>query len=244
MLERYFLFRDRKALVMPLVGAIGYVLLANFALILAFGDAVLRHMLESMLTASGVEPLLYLNLAFMCNRALQRMYFVGCYYGPAHAGLSLVRAPLNNLINFFASMRAWRLFIAHARTGKKLAWDKTAHTYPDTLSFAAKALGAFALCSILFLVAPRDGIAAPPPLMDRASALVGEAYKAMERGELERAMRLASDASKLAPGHASVLLLQAYILARQNRPLEALERIRNVAPADLGPWGLSHRGYL
>jgi bacteriophage N4 adsorption protein B len=242
MLERYFLFRDRKVLVMPLVGTAAYLLLANFALVFAFGDDVLRHVLESML--AGVEPLLYLNLASMCNRALQRMYFVGRYYGPAHAALSVVRAPLNNFINFFAAMRAWRLFVAHALTGKKLAWDKTAHVYPDTLAFAAKALGVFALCSTLFLATPENSIAAPPPLSGRASTLVGEAHKAMERGELERAMRLASEALKLAPGHASVLLLQAYILARQDRPLEALERIRTLPAADLGPWGLSHRGYL
>ncbi len=244
MLERYFLFRDRKVLVMPLVGTAAYLLLANFALVIAFGNDALRHVLESMLAVAGVEPLLYLNLAFMCNRALQRMYFVGRYYGPAHAALSVVRAPLNNLINFFAAMRAWRLFVAHALTGKKLAWDKTAHVYPDTLAFAAKALGVFALCSTLFLATPENSLAAPPPLTDRAATLAGDAYKAMERGELEVAMRLASEASKLAPGHASVLLLQAYILARQDRPGEALDRIRALPPADLGPWGLSHRGYL
>src|SRR5918999_4688187 len=242
LLERYFLFRDRKVLVMPLIGAAAYVLLATFGLLLAFGDEVLRHVLESML--AGVEPLLYLNLAFMCNRALQRMYFVGRYYGPAHAALSLVRAPLNNFINLFAAMRAWRLFVAHLLTGKKLAWDKTAHVYPDMPALAAKALGVFALCATLFLALPQASLAAPPPLSDRAAALVGDGYKAMERGELDRATRLAAEALKLAPGHASVLLLQAYILARQDRPLEALERIRKVPAEDLGPWGLSHRGYL
>ena len=242
LLERYFLFRDRKVLVMPLVGAVAYLLLANFALILAFGDAVLRHVLESMVAA--VEPLLYLNLAFMCNRTLQRMYFVGRYYGAAHAALSPVRAPLNNLINFFAAMRAWRLFLEHALTGKKLAWDKTAHVYPDTLAFAAKALGVFALCSTLFFAMPETSIAAPPELTGRAATLVGDAYKAMERGDIEAAMRLAGEASKLAPGHPSVLLLQAYGLARQDRPGEALDRIRALPPGDLGPWGLSHRGYL
>ena len=243
-LERYFLFRDRKVLVMPLVGAVAYVLLANFALVVAFGDDVLRHVVESMLGVGGVEPLLYLNLAFMCNRTLQRIYFVGRYYGPAHAALSVLRAPLNNVINLFAAMRAWRLFIEHALTGKKLAWDKTAHVYPDTLALAAKALGVCALCLAVLLATAQQSFAAPPPLTGRAATLVGDAYKALERGEVEVAMRLASEAAKLAPGHASVLLLQAYALARLDRHGEALDRIRALPPEDLGPWGLSHRGYL
>jgi adsorption protein B len=82
---------------------------------------------------------LVVNLAFMCNRAIQRMVFVRGYYGAAQAALSLVRMPLNNLINFCAVMRAWRQFASHLLTGKKLAWDKTAHVFPDAVALAPAA---------------------------------------------------------------------------------------------------------
>jgi adsorption protein B len=129
--DRYFFFRDRKALVMAPAGALAYLLLANYAYIEAFGAFEAQIRVESMLSAPVVGALLAANLVFMTNRALQRMYFVGRYYGPFQALFSVVRMPLNVLINFFAVMRAWRLFIAHALTGKRLAWDKTAHAFPQ-----------------------------------------------------------------------------------------------------------------
>jgi bacteriophage N4 adsorption protein A len=57
-------------------------------------------------------------------------------------------------------------------------------------------------------------------------------------------MEFASRALNLAPGHAPLLLLQADILARQERHAEALERIRALGPDDLGATGLAQRGYL
>lgn len=132
--ERYFFFRDRKAIIMAPAGALAYGLALNFALVAASGSAALRADLLALLSLPLLPELLLVNLGFMCNRAFQRMCFVGRYYGPMHAALSLVRMPVNNLINFFAVMRAWRLFAAHLVTGKKLAWDKTAHVFPDALS--------------------------------------------------------------------------------------------------------------
>ena len=129
--ERYFLFRDRKVLLMAPAGAFAYVLLLNYVLGMAFGSPELQNALGSVLSYSVLPYVLVLNLAFMCNRAVQRMVFVRSYYGAAQAVLSLVRMPLNNLINFCAVMRAWRQFAGHLLTGKKLAWDKTAHVFPD-----------------------------------------------------------------------------------------------------------------
>jgi adsorption protein B len=264
-LERYFLFRDRKAVVMAPAAALAYMLLLNFALVMAFGSHQLRGGLLSLLTIPGLEQVLLLNLAFLCNRALQRMYFVGRYYGPLHALLSVARMPVNNLINFFAVMRAWRLFLGHLWTGKKLAWDKTAHVFPDTLKPApaaapapvqprpvtvgarlahSGALAVVALCCAVCFLVPRTAFAAAPPLTGTAYKLADQAYQAVERGELERAMKLASQALRHAPGHASLLLLQADILSRQGKHAEALQRIRALQAGDLGGPGLAQRGYL
>ena len=137
--ERYFLFRDRKVLLMAPAGAVAYVLLLNYVLGMAFGSPELQNALGSILSYSVLPYVLLINLAFMCNRAVQRMIFVHTYYGAAQAFLSLVRMPLNNLINFCAVMRAWRQFAAHLVSGKKLAWDKTAHVFPDAVALAPAA---------------------------------------------------------------------------------------------------------
>jgi hypothetical protein len=47
-----------------------------------------------------------------------------------------------------------------------------------------------------------------------------------------------------APGHPSLLLLQADILVRQEKQAQALERLRTLEAADLGAAGLAQRGYL
>ena len=238
-LERYFLFRDRKAIVTAPVSVLAYAVLACFVGGLVFGSEELRTGLYRILSLPVLQTVLLINVVFLANRALQRMYFVGRYYGAMHAVLSLVRMPVNNFVNFFAVMRAWRLFVGHLVTGRKVAWDKTTHVFP-TLA-PARVTAALALACGLALLVPAH--AAPPPLAGRAYELADQAYKAIEAGQLDRAMRLATEALKHAPGHPSLLIIQADILTQQKRPAEALERIRNLSASDLGGFGLAQRGY-
>jgi hypothetical protein len=102
------------------------------------------------------------------------------------------------------------------------------------------------LLAIFVLVCGLAGAAlgAGPPLTGRAYTLADSAYKALEAGQLERAMDFALQALELAPAHAGLLLLQAEILERQEKPREAAARISHLAPADLGGVGLAQRGYL
>jgi tetratricopeptide (TPR) repeat protein len=94
------------------------------------------------------------------------------------------------------------------------------------------------------LLACATSLAAPPPLAGRAYELADQAYKAVAANELERAMSLTSEALRAAPGHPSLLRLQADILTRQGKTAEAVERLRGVPAADLGGEGLAQRGYL
>lgn len=128
--ERYFFFRDRKALVMAPASALAYLVIANLACVAAFGSRELYSHIDHALSQPAMATLLGVNLVFMANRVLQRMYFVGQYYGLVHALLAVLRIPLNVFINFFAVMRAWRLYLRHALLGHKLAWDHTAHAFP------------------------------------------------------------------------------------------------------------------
>jgi tetratricopeptide (TPR) repeat protein len=238
-LERYFLFRDRKAILTAPVSVLAYAVLACFSAGLALGSEELRTGLQRILSLPVLQTILVVNVVFLANRALQRMYFVGRYYGAMHAVLSLVRMPVNNFVNFFAVMRAWRLFIGHLVTGRKVAWDKTAHVFP-TLA-PARVAAALALACGLAVLLPAH--AAPPPLTGMAYQLADGAYKAIEAGELERAMGLATEALTHAPGHPTLLIIQADVLTRQKRPAEALERIRDLSASDLGGFGLAQRGY-
>lgn len=251
-LERYFFFRDRKAMVTAPAGALAYLLLLNFVLAMAFGTDDLQRAVRSVLSLPALELLLLANLALMGNRIVQRMVFVSRYYGMRHALLSLVRMPVNNFINFFAVARAWRLFLVHVATGRKLAWDKTAHVFPEAAAAApvatapapVKELAAAMFCVFVALVAPDYAAAAPPPLAGAAYQLADQAYKALERDDLDRALALASQALAQAPGHASLLLLQADILSRQGRHGEALARLQDLPPEELDSAGLAQRAYL
>jgi bacteriophage N4 adsorption protein B len=57
--------------------------------------------------------------------------------------LSIPRIVVSSFINLFAVTRAWKIFITHLITGKKIAWDKTQHFYPnvDALKQQRKHIG-------------------------------------------------------------------------------------------------------
>jgi adsorption protein B len=63
---------------------------------------------------------------------MQRVYFTGTMYGWRQGLASLPRMVVGNVINCFAALRAWRLYLVHRISGKALAWDKTAHEFPES----------------------------------------------------------------------------------------------------------------
>ena len=63
---------------------------------------------------------------------IQRVIFTTRLYGWEHGVLAVPRMVISNFINFHGGVsRAWRLFIVHLVTGKRLAWDKTMHDFPS-----------------------------------------------------------------------------------------------------------------
>lgn len=132
--NRYLLFRDRKGLVTSFIAILAYVLLANFfAFFLADKFGWWKVYYPSYFRPGGwLVILMWLNAVALLLRVVQRAYFVGRMYGWEHAVLSIPRMIVGNFINAMAAARAWRLFIAHLITGKRLAWDKTMHDFPST----------------------------------------------------------------------------------------------------------------
>jgi len=131
---KYLLFRDRKGLVTSFIAILAYLLLANFFVFyLADLFGWWKVYYPSYFKPGGwLVTLMWVNAVALLLRVVQRAYFVGRMYGWEHALLSIPRMIVGNFINAMAAARAWKLFIGHLITGKRLAWDKTMHDFPST----------------------------------------------------------------------------------------------------------------
>ena len=131
LLTRYLFFHDRKGILTSLFSVVAYGVLINFLLLGALQRAGHLIPVHAPLVMAGdwVAPLLWINTAMLFARAAQRFHFVSRLNGPTQGLLSIPRMFVNNLINFYAVCRAWRIYIRHLATGKPIAWDKTSHTY-------------------------------------------------------------------------------------------------------------------
>ncbi|MCI3133557.1 glycosyl transferase family protein [Phenylobacterium aquaticum] len=129
--NRYFLFRDRKALFTAPVGALAYLILISVALIAALTPVwQAAQALPPLIDRSWVVALLVVNALFLLNRMLHRAWFTARAHGIGFALLSPVRIVVSNLIGFAAFGRSMRLFVGHLITGRAIAWDKTQHAFP------------------------------------------------------------------------------------------------------------------
>lgn len=143
--DRYMFFRDRKGMVTSIMSVVAYAVLANYLSIAglrAAGWAPLGEASEGLVSGS-LAPLLTINTVLLVLRLGERFYFVAKLNGALQGVLSLPRLFVNNLINFMAVCRAWRIFVNHLITGKPIAWDKTSHTYlsNDQMGKARRKLG-------------------------------------------------------------------------------------------------------
>jgi adsorption protein B len=130
---RYFLLHDRKGVVTSFMSIVAYLLVLQFA-VLNFGGAQgwWHPVAPHLFAADSVwVDLVWVNAAFFTLRAAQRGYFTARLYGWRHGIVSLPRMVIGNFVNCMAVARAWRLYIQSVVLGKKLAWDKTAHDFPD-----------------------------------------------------------------------------------------------------------------
>jgi adsorption protein B len=132
--NRYFLFRDRKGLATAPIGAIAYFVALNCIgyAILANADVdTIIDLPKPFETSGWLWIMMQVNLLLLANRLFHRALFTGLNHGIGHIWLTPVRAVVTNLIGFFAFLRSMRLFLFHLITRRRIAWDKTQHTYPS-----------------------------------------------------------------------------------------------------------------
>lgn len=128
----YFLYRDRKGLVTNFVSFLAFLILLQLAALAAlqwiWDDA--PHFLSIFTGSAWLRTLLWINLALMANRMLQRVLFVHGYYGPVQGLLAIPRLFWGNLVNFLANWRALRQVLQQGDP-RRVAWDKTSHDFPS-----------------------------------------------------------------------------------------------------------------
>jgi bacteriophage N4 adsorption protein B len=121
---KYFLMRDRKTIFSNFM-----VLLSNlvFVLFLLFmlGYTVGIDFFQSAIPEDNpLWTFLWVCFFLMIWRLLHRFIFTYNWYGLRYAFFSLIRLNFDNLINFFATFRALKVFMTMRQ---KVVWESTEH---------------------------------------------------------------------------------------------------------------------
>lgn len=128
----YFLWRDRKGVITNFVSFIATIILLQLGLLWLYQnywqDAY--QFMSIFESNTLLKDLLWINLFFMANRMVQRIYFVTTYYGIFQGLLSIPRLFWGNYINFLANWRAIRQIMMEGNP-HRVAWDKTTHDFPS-----------------------------------------------------------------------------------------------------------------
>lgn len=130
---RYMLFRDRKNLLTNIVSMTANAVVPLIAIIWLYFQLMPDAYNYPPIVERGtwLWHLMQINLFFFFWRSFCRLMYVFMVYGIREAFISLPRLIWGNIINFAATMRAFKLYARYLLTGKVIAWDKTDHIYPS-----------------------------------------------------------------------------------------------------------------
>jgi adsorption protein B len=133
--QRYWLWRDRKGLIGNPASLLANVLFLYYAL-----AALAGHIPENLIRLHG---LLTCTGVLSGYRLLYRAYWSSRHFGWRFAPTLPVRVALANVINSCACARAFWRFVKAKRRREPLVWVKTEHQYPSaaTLQTARLRLG-------------------------------------------------------------------------------------------------------
>ncbi len=136
---RYLWFRDRKALFTQQFMALGYIVALGL-ISLQVSSALFpdRYIFAPPFEDnSPLWDLFYVNVALLVNRLAHRHIWTCRIYGWSQLPLIIPRYLVANLINYFAVTRATVRYLKHLRSGERIGWDKTAHSFPGEELLAA-----------------------------------------------------------------------------------------------------------
>ncbi len=130
---RYMLLRDRSSLFTNQVNMLANVLVPVYLAVWGYVYVFpLAYRFPPIVErGSLLYWVLLANLGLLIWQTTIRAWYVFQLYDLKQAALSPLRLVWGNVINFFATMRAIRLYLRHLSTGVPVAWDKTDHSYPS-----------------------------------------------------------------------------------------------------------------
>ncbi len=121
---KYFLLRDRKSIVSALGILLSNIVFAYFVIYLLSITFNFQFALPVVEKSSVLWYLMLATFFFMVSRIFHRFAFTYNWYGFKYAMLSIVRLPFDNIINIFATARAFKVYNTNK---KKVVWDSTDH---------------------------------------------------------------------------------------------------------------------
>ena len=130
---RYTLLRDRRAPLTHFINMIGYIVLAFalFQVTFRYTPWAAQYYVPPLFAADS----LLCKIAILCTcllvyRMIQKMISVYTIYNFKQAIFSVPRLMVSNMVNFFATVRAVRMYLAYKLFGTPMVWLKTAHVFP------------------------------------------------------------------------------------------------------------------
>ena len=121
---KYFLFRDRKSIFSFIGAFLSNIIFAYLIYSVFCGLFHVTYVVPLVGFSSVIWYLMIANLLFMISRATHRFFFTYNWYGFKYAFYSFFRLIIDTFINFFAIIRAFKVF---RQTKKKVVWDATTH---------------------------------------------------------------------------------------------------------------------
>ncbi|MCX7833371.1 MAG: glycosyltransferase [Ignavibacteria bacterium] len=124
-LTKYFLMRDRKGIISSFILLFSYLGLIYSVLNILdtkYGWGIFPPVIDMNSTLWYV---LMFCFSFLIVRLFHRLHFTYKWYGLKYSIFSVFRLLLDNIINFFASIRAIKLYLK--MKDKSVIWDKTDH---------------------------------------------------------------------------------------------------------------------
>lgn len=136
---RYTLLRDRRAPLVHLINAVGYLVLvyAILNLIVVHTSLASRIYMKPLFdTSTLLWKLVIIDSCLLLYRFAQKSYCVSRVFGWKQSLFSIPRLVVGNAVNFFATIRALRMYIENRVLGKPLVWLKTTHVFPGQAELA------------------------------------------------------------------------------------------------------------
>ncbi len=128
---RWNLFQDRKALFTTPANFLGYFVFLYFILYQILKTYFAQYMPPLIVEGTLLWYLTIISTFFMLWRSVSRAYAVNKIYGLWPAITSIPRSIWGNIINFFAIVRAIRVYITTRLRKQRVQWDKTDHEFPS-----------------------------------------------------------------------------------------------------------------